>query len=493
MPNPNGDSHLYALLIGVDCYLENQLPGGYYYPNLGGCVRDIAHVEDFLVRRLGLKGDDILKLTASGSGTKPAEPEEQWPTYGNMVAAFQKLTGKAKRGDRVYIHYSGHGGRAQTVFPERKGAQGYDEALVPADIGDSAARYLRDVELVKLLNNMVDKGLIVSVVLDSCHSGGMTRGRGDVAIRGLGVIDTSLRPAESLVASRADLAELIHEQTRNVTLGSGFLAEPKGYVLLAACRPSESAFEAVFEGTERNGALTYALLDSLQDLGPGLSYKMLHDRILPKIHSRFEQQTPQLQGEGDWSVFGSERVDTYYAVPIMEVDAPNRRLLLGAGQAHDLRTGAQFAIYPQGVTDFTALDNRRAVVEITQLGSTDSWATIPKQYEASAIEQGDQAVLLGAGSVKLVRKVALVHRDDLPPGIDQEAALKAIKQALEGNGWLEVAAEGEPIDYQVTINKQSDYEIWDQTGQPISNLRPVLRIDEPNVVVSVVQSSRPSN
>ena len=369
MTNPSGDFHLYALLIGVDCYLPNQLPSGHYYPNLGGCARDIAQVEDFLLHKLGLKGDDILKLTASGSGTKPAEPEERWPTYGNMVAAFQKLTAKAKRGDRVYIHYSGHGGRAQTVFPERKGAQGYDEALVPADIGNSEARYLRDVELVKLLNNMVDKGLIVSVVLDSCHSGGMTRGRGDVAIRGLGSIDTTLRPPESLVASRAELAQLIQEQTRNVTLGSGFLAEPKGYVLLAACRPSEAAFEAVFEGNERNGALTYALLDSLQDLGPGLSYKTLHDRILPKIHSCFEQQTPQLQGEGDWTVFGSDRVEPHYAVPIMQVDLPNRRLLLGAGQAHNLRKGAQFAIYPHGVTDFTALVNRRAVVEIAQLGS----------------------------------------------------------------------------------------------------------------------------
>jgi hypothetical protein len=42
--NPN----LFALLIGVDCYMPNRLPDGSAYKNLGGCVRDINHVEAFL-------------------------------------------------------------------------------------------------------------------------------------------------------------------------------------------------------------------------------------------------------------------------------------------------------------------------------------------------------------------------------------------------------------------------------------------------------------
>src|SRR5512139_1951705 len=109
----NEKSSLYALLIGIDCYLPNQLPGGYYYPSLGGCVRDIKHVEAFLVSRLGMTPERILKLTASpGDGKQPAEPREQWPTYENMVAKFKQLLAIANAGDQVYIHYSGHGGRA---------------------------------------------------------------------------------------------------------------------------------------------------------------------------------------------------------------------------------------------------------------------------------------------------------------------------------------------------------------------------------------------
>ncbi|MGA9170930.1 MAG: hypothetical protein WBZ20_12380 [Nitrososphaeraceae archaeon] len=63
-------------------------------------------------------------------------------------------------------------------------------------------------------------------------------------------------------------------------------------MLISACRPSESAYEYAFEGSERNGALTYWLLKSLEQMDKGLTYKLIHDRIVAKIHSQFSLQTP---------------------------------------------------------------------------------------------------------------------------------------------------------------------------------------------------------
>ena len=348
--NPNR----YALLIGIDCYLPNKLPGGYYYASLGGCVRDINHVEEFLRRRLGMPRESILKLTATNAGqTQPIERRDQWPTYENMVASFKQLTTMANPGDQVYIHYSGHGGRATTVYPELKGASGLDEALVPTDIGNSEARYLRDVEMAHLLKAMVDKGLIVTVALDSCHSGGATRGLGGAAPRratpipgtaGVGItdfVDTTPRPMVSQVASQEALKLTWHSlsggATRAMKPASGWLLEPRGYTLLAACRASESAYEFPFDGRENNGALTYWLLDSLKQIGPGLAYKTLHERILAKVHGQFPSQTPQLQGEGNRVVFGSEQVQPHYAVVVMQMDTVKDQVLLEAGEAHGLR------------------------------------------------------------------------------------------------------------------------------------------------------------
>ena len=446
-------NYLHALLIGIDCYLPNKLPGGASYPSLKGCVRDIIHVEAFLKRQFNLPSERIYKLTASNvdGSSEPSESPEQLPTYENIVGKFKEVIEKAQAQDQVYIHYSGHGGRAVTNYPELKGQRGIDEALVPTDIGKPISRYLRDIELAALLQQMVDKGLVVTVVLDSCHSGGTTRA-GDSAIRGADreTVDTTPRPTESLVASAADLAktwqDLAEETTRSGQTNMSFLPGAKGYVMLAACRPSEYAYEYEFNGKERNGALTYWLLDSLQNRSPDVTYKVLYDRINAKVHSQFSSQTPMLFGEGNRLVFGSDYASLQYAVTVMQVDAAKNpvSLQLNAGQAQGLSEGAQLAIYSLGTTDFTQEDKQLAIAEITKIGATDAWAEVVKTIRAGEIEQAAQAVLLSA-PVELVRKVRLVHQQEsqLPPGMEQDAALQAVETALAGNGRVKLVSENE--------------------------------------------------
>lgn len=468
---------LYALLIGIDCYLPNKLPGNLYYRNLGGCVRDILQVERFLKKRLGLADRNTLKLTATYTGApEPGEPHEQWPTYENIVGAFRRLIEEGRAGDHVYIHYSGHGGRSPTLLPELKGENGFDESLVPTDIGNPGTRYLRDIEVAKLLKTMVDAGLVVTVVLDSCHSGGATRNHGAV-VRGLNVVDVTARPTASLVGSREELADtwrvLTNGGKRNVSLGSGWLPEPEGYVLLAACRPSESAYEYAFNGKESNGALTYWLLDSLQTMGLSVTYKNIHDRLVAKIHSQFKDQTPQLQGEGDRVVFGGDRVPPQYAVTILQVDESRGRVLLATGQSQGVSEGARFSVYERGATDLTSPEARVAVAKISALGATESWA----EYEAlggAPVEQGANAVLIDPGVVKIVRKVRFAKGSRAPSEVKQERALDAVRSAMAESRWLESAGGGGPADYQVSINEKWEYEVLNHVGARIGRLWPAI-------------------
>ncbi|MGB3509731.1 MAG: caspase family protein [Microcoleaceae cyanobacterium] len=486
--------NFYALLIGIDFYFPHKLSDGSYYKNLRGCVRDINHVEAFLKNRLQVPQTQILKLTASNveGSTKPSEPKELWPTYENMVAKFQEITEKAQPQDQVYIHYSGHGGRAATIYSNLKGEDGIDESLVPTDIGNSEARYLRDLELAKLLENMVDKGLVVTVALDSCHSGGAARKIGDdcdIRRSETGAVDTTPRPTESLVASGDELAQTWqsltqnNQNTRNIT-SSGWLPEPKGYTLFAACRDNEYAYETDFDG-ERHGALTYWLLRSLEKLGTGVSAKTLHNRVFAKVHTQFEKQTPMLQGENNRTFFGNNVVSPQFTVPVIQVDLEENLVQLNAGQAHGLRKGSEFAIYPPGTADFTKIDRRLALVKITQLGAVNSWATITQMLAESKIEDiedGAPALLLSP-SVKLVRKIRLLSPEEQnqASGIDYKVALQAIESAMpEGKGWVELVSGDETADYQVSINKLGEYEILDRAGIPIANLRPALEVSNPN-------------
>jgi hypothetical protein len=477
---------LYAVLVGVDCYLQGMLPDGMYYRSLSGCVNDVLRVERFLRDRLGLDDEHIYKLTASNAQTgRPAEPPEQWPTYENIVDLLKRVTRTAEPGDHVYIHYSGHGGRAPTMLPELKGEAGLDESLVPTDICRPEARYLRDVELAHLLKTMVDAQIVVTVVLDSCYSGSAARGEGGATVRGADDIDNTPRPAESRVASKAELAaswrSLLPEMPPGIKPGSGWLPEPSGYVLLAACRAFEGANEYDFGGGAKSGVLTHWLLDSLTLLGPHLTYRALHGRVLAKVHAMFVQQTPQLQGEADRVVFGGPRLRPRPAVNVLETDPPRRRVRLGAGAAQGVGIGASFAVYAPGAADHTRAEGRLAVVEVETPGTTSSWAAVVERRDAAQIEEGAQAVLLDLGTLNPKGRVALVRNEDLPRGADEAGALLRVESLLgrEQGGWLRRAAPGEAADYQVVVNADA-YELWDPQGSFIPRLGPPPRVEDPD-------------
>lgn len=456
----------YALLIGIDQYLENQLPDGSYYGNLSGCVRDINHVEKFLLTTLRVPSANIIKLTASSNGSDGlAETPRLWPTYENMVAGFETLTRKAKAGDQVYIHYSGHGGRAASLIPKLK-SNGLDESLVPTNIGHSEARYLRDIEMAKILRAMADKKLIVTMVLDSCHSAGMTRGP-DVRVRGLDSVDTTKRPTDSLVGSHNELAEAWQRASGDTARGVNavpWIPASEGTIVLSACGPSESAFEYAFDGVERNGALTYWYLNSLGELGLNLTFKQLHDRIVAKVHSHFATQTPHLEGDCNRIVFGVNHIPESYRATVMTVDSGTQRLLLNAGQAQGVRQGSQFAI--QSLRK--AGEKDLGVATIETLGATDSWAVFAGANGA-VVEQGDQATLINPGSIGLVKGVRLLSESTKSKRmVKQQTALEAMQSAIESSPWLKLIKGRTAGNYQVAVNKHGDFEICDASGRNLT-------------------------
>lgn len=163
----------YAILIGINDYPEAPM---------GGCVRDVEdmkkkvekmphplHIETFTASN----GPDA-------SFSLPAEPPGLWPTYGNVVSAFKRVTSVARSGDYVYIHYSGHG----TVIPSTAKAPNpstHDLALVLLEVESKIGiQYLRGIELGNVFKGMDDKGIIVTLVLDCCFSGNVVRRGSDV-------------------------------------------------------------------------------------------------------------------------------------------------------------------------------------------------------------------------------------------------------------------------------------------------------------------------
>lgn len=521
MFNISDGSNFFAILIGIDYYFPNIIPGGGSYPSLGGCVRDINHVQDFLLQNIQISKDNIIKLTSSRNdlGNGPLEIPEKLPTYNNIVKAFETITEKANKGNQIYVHYSGHGGRTITTIPKIKGPNGLDEALVPTDIGNTSIPYLRDTEMAVIIKRMLEKKLIITMVLDCCHSGGATKGNGGAATRGIDIIDTTLRPQESAVSSLQDIENTwksfsnlsydIPDQynnssnsvTKNIQVASGggycWLPQINNYVLLAACRPSESAYEYAFEGNERNGALTYWLLKSLSQLDKGITFKHIHDRIIAKIHSQFPQQTPMLQGDGNRQIFGNNYIKTVYAVNVLRVDENNNntRILLNAGQVHGIRKHVKFAIYPNGLNDYSKIEKRLGIVEVDERGSTNSWANVIAKFDNGDIESGSQAILIDPVDIHLKKKINLVYPDESNSDSliikNQLEAIEILKDSIEKNSkdsFLELSNQANnKADFQVAVNNKNEYEIWDPAGNPIPYLNPSIKINDKNSTNSIIE------
>lgn len=481
-------SNLYALLIGVDHYFAYPLPGNIAYRSLGGCVRDIEKVYGFLTNRIKMPAANITKLTASVGAGQPLEPQSQWPTYLNMVNAFQELAAKVSAGDQVYIQYSGHGGRTTTMFPGLKGEGAFDEGLVPPDIGkpgDANARYLRDVELHNLIQALVDKDVRLTVVFDCCHSGGVTRNAGGAVKRGISEPDLSPPPSDSAVGTIPDLISRWTNNgaatARSVTSESSWLFEAKDYTLFAACRANESAFEFPFDGRESNGALTYWMLDTLAQSGPETTWQMVADRVTAKVHGQFKLQAPMLQGEGNFKVFGAEELESRFGVSVLEAKS-NGLVRIAAGEAHGLAKGTQFAVFPT-MADVDDPTKRQALIELEETGATDSWASIIEPTSGATVEVGSQAVMMTTTAVRVQRQVRVVIQD---------ATLRnQIEAAIQnsGQGFLAVASEGASADFLVDLHEDrpNEYVLLDTAGGEIPKMRPALQVGDANAIPQLVK------
>jgi hypothetical protein len=475
-----GRPAVFGLIIGCDYYLPNSTPEG-SYPSLHGCVRDATRVEQFLRAQAGLTDDRLIRLTSTpGAAGSPSEPPDRRPTYANIVKGFRDLTGRAKPGDHVYIHYSGHGGRCPTIVPKLKGRDGLDEGLVPIDIGDKSAQYVRDVEVAKLLKEMSDKKLLVTVVFDCCHSGGATRAvvraEDQVGVRGVEFVDRTPRPSKSLVGTAEELSAAVAPAggaTRAVAATRG-MAETAGAdsaVVLAACRPSELAREFPFDGGDPQGALTYWLLASVGQAGDKVTFRTAYDQIQARIHGQFPAQTPMLFGDPDRPILGGAAVPTDPAVPVQSVAGDGKSVTLRSGLAGLVQAGAEFAVYPAGSSD-TSDPARLAIVRVTIPGASESRADVITRFGSTKIKVGDRAIPAGVAQ-RLVRKVRVLRPDGKPP-VAADKGLQQVAAAIKGPGWVELAGPSDPADFIVTTTRDGErYQIGDPSGEAIV-VRPEL-------------------
>nr|XP_043627181.1 metacaspase-4-like isoform X2 [Erigeron canadensis] len=140
-----------AVLIGCN-YAGTQA-------ELQGCITDVKRMYRCLVDRYGFLDEDIKVLI----DTKDSCTQ---PTGRNIFQALIDLVSSAKSGDVLFVHYSGHGVRLPVEASDTDDT-GYDECIVPSDFN-----LIHDHDFRELVEQ-VPHGCRITIVSDSCHSGGL--------------------------------------------------------------------------------------------------------------------------------------------------------------------------------------------------------------------------------------------------------------------------------------------------------------------------------
>ena len=261
----------------------------------------------------------------------------------------------------MVFFFAGHG--SQAINSRSREPDGRDETLVPADSMAGAAD-LRNQELRRLFNRVLDRGGRLTVILDSCHSGSALRGLPPRLV------------ARFLPPDPLDIAD-----------GSALEPAPEdlGALVLSAAQDFEPAWETVDGEGRTRGAFSLALGETLAAAGPGEPVEWIFQRAKAQLQTAAARQEPVLAGPRERRsapLFGAPGVVPEAVVAVARVRDDGTALLQG-GWVHGLTVGSE--LEPVATGGVGAIRPRLRVTAV--LGPATAEAVV-----APAEPQNSQAV-----------------------------------------------------------------------------------------------------
>jgi hypothetical protein len=351
----------HALLIGIDKYnyessanmsnmRDAEAPAPRKWSDLRGAVNDANNMKEILVSRFAFDRNNIRTLF------------NEQATREQILAAIETyIIENPKEGDEVFFYYAGHGSQVPNSLSDE--ANKMDETLVPTDAFFGAPD-IRDKELRKLFNKALDKGVRLTLVFDSCHSGSITRGVPS------GIAERKIEPATYDVA--------------DASLNNLPSPEERGALVLSSARDEQTAKERFNPQTESvTGIFTDTLIRVLRESQPNEPISRVMSRVQAIVKTTISDQDPVLAGTDERvnaPLFGdSDTIDN--AIYAAVTQKTGNIVVLQGGRSIGLNKGAI-------LRHFTAGDNP-AEIRVTQLNQLTEAITEIVSGDGSAVKEGD--------------------------------------------------------------------------------------------------------
>ena len=255
----------HALIIGVSRYLDPNIP------QLPGARIDRASATQ-MATAMQVPASNISYL------------QDDQATGANIRQALKELGDKVQDGDRVFIHYSGHGTRYNDPA-----SGGCVEALLAYEGGQSGNITNREITgLLQTITNKTDK---LFVMYDACHSGGLVNIPPAVRTRGLGNPNDEglLRPKFASISE--ECGRPVNVKTRNLMVELNDRgALPQDVIHISASRDNEISFDDEQKGGLATQFVRDCMLRDAVDLDKSgaISMEEIRQCAQAKINQRMQ-------------------------------------------------------------------------------------------------------------------------------------------------------------------------------------------------------------
>lgn len=285
-----------------------------------------------------------------------ADDEPIQPTYKNILTAFEKTINKSKRGDMVYLHFSGHGSQQpqEDLSDSNQEHDGLDEIFLPRDVKNfnykmgKVENALVDNEVNLFITRFREKGVFVWLVFDSCHAGTMLRGTEQDGVKHRKVEPGILKIPSALI-KKAKNRQTDNRKKKTATVNANSKNKDlAGYIAFYAAQSTESTIEMKLpqEGPDRKpmGLFTYTISDILSS-NIDMSYTQLSEAILNRYTSSRSISTPIFEGSNlNTAIFNSNRKIDIAQWKVLPHTKRHDLANLSAGQIHGINSGTVLAL-----------------------------------------------------------------------------------------------------------------------------------------------------
>lgn len=282
-----------AVVVGINDY-SVLFPSG--NKNLRWCVRDANAVYHLLVDAFGFDPTQIWLYT------------DQQASSERIRQALRYMLVHSEPGDVACFYYSGHG----AMVPKGDGT--YYETIVPA-----SGAYIADHDLALLAAQLEQSVVNFTVILDSCHSGGMhDESEAAAAMRSLRFATEMIQQIVQSMTTRIPFgiclppgSDALRNNVSNVRdLGNGMctMDEDPDKLFIPKAKSTLIAGSKFDQFSQENsvighGLLTQALLDIVNASNFQIDHRTLLDKLRQSVRDYVDQffpgkfQTPQLRGQ----------------------------------------------------------------------------------------------------------------------------------------------------------------------------------------------------